>query len=1022
MADVKTPALQSVRWVAGLMMLCLFWCEAAMALDRDVALRDLKHTGWGPEEGAPSAITAMAQTNDGYLWLGNASGLFRFDGLRFERFDPPRDDRISSFYVYSLFALESGGLWIGFTLGGAAFLKDGRMTFYGESDGLPGGSVLDFAMDAEGTLWAITTSGLAHFSNSGWQKVGADEGPSDPQSFELMFDSAGTLWATSPSKVMFRPRGEKRFRDKLVLAQPRYSSGISESRDGVVWFYSEGGLQRLLTNSNVGKQSTSISRAMLLDRAGSLWLGSVGKVYGGLRRIAQPEILAPYAIHRTDALDTFGKRDGMTSDNVGNQSMLEDREGNVWVASDVGLDRFSPRSVRPGLPNGSIPNGNFTPLDAALISSSDGALWVGELTSAPIEFREGQARVHTEIDGVSVAASADDGALWFGNSKEIWRYASGKFDRTPLPNGTDDFDIQAMTQDRAGQLWISVARKGVYRRTNGTWTPYGGIAALPRLTAMTLATDAKGRLWFGYTEGQMAMLDGTEVHVFLNKRRLPTGNLTAIYGKRSTVWAGGEFGLAFFDGVQFQAVTLSQGRAFRNITGIVERADGSLWFNSDGGIVHLTSVQVRRVLGDPSEPVEPEVFDALDGVQGSSARLRPLPTAIEGPDDRLWFVRDVDIYSIDPARIARNPVKPPVLIRSVTADGQTYATGADLKLPPRTGSLRIDYVALSLTMAEKVRYRYKLDGVDKDWQEAHARREAFYTNLGPGRHQFHVIAANNDGVWNETGATLNFFIAPTFVQTGWFVALCMAGAGIAVWLLIRIRVGQVSARLRIRHEERMDERERIARELHDTLLQSTQGLILRFQSATRDIPEGSVARTELEQALDRADQALAEGRDRVLDLRVAADTTLDLPQAFAAVGGELAKGHAVAFSTQVEGTPRDVTWRVRDEAYRIGREALLNAFRHAGANGIEVQIIYANDKLRVRVRDDGAGIAPGIVESGSRPGHWGLQGMRERAQRIGAELDVWSRPGAGTEIELSIPAAVAYRGSASRWPAFWRAA
>jgi len=1003
------------RWLQWLGLLWMVGCGTALALDRDVALRDLRHTAWGPKEGAPGAITSMAQTSDGYLWLGNASGLFRFDGLRFERYDPPRDDRISSLNVFTLFAPKSGGLWIGFTFGGAAFLKDGRLTVYGEGEGLPAGSVKDLAQDADGTLWAATTSGLARFDRSRWQKIGTEYGHADPQTTLLLFDSAGTLWAASTDQVLFLRRGERQFREAPVkLRGPRQSQfGIAESSDGVVWLKDAQGLQRLRVNDNVGRRTTSSGREILFDRDGGLWLTDVqGKA--GLRRTGHPEQLAAESAPGVEALDTFSEREGRTSDLAGDGALLEDREGNIWISSSTGLDQFSARRVNLGLPKEASSRTVLAPQLGALITAVDGALWVGGRGFPALEVSVGAARPHDEIDSVSCAARADDGSLLFGNSTGIWRHASGQSERTPLPEGTDNFEVQAMAQDRAGDLWISIVRKGVFRAVNGVWAAYGGIAALPRLTAVTLARDATGRLWFGYTEGRMALLDGDKVQIFSNESRLPIGNVTAIFARRSTVWAGGEFGLAFFDGARFQAVTSTSGGTFKNITGIVETADGGLWLNGEAGIVHLTPGQVRHLIDAPGDPVAPEVFDALDGVQGTSARLRPLPTATEGAGDRLWFVRNVGIYSIDPARIVRNPLVPPVLIRSVTADGQTYATGADLRLPSHTGSLRIDYVALSLTMAEKVRYRYKLDGVDKDWQDAHGRREAFYTNLGPGRHQFRVIAANNDGVWNETGATLDFFIAPTFVQTGWFVALCLAGAGIAVWLLIRIRVGQVSARLRMRHAERMAERERIARELHDTLLQSTQGLILRFQAAAREIPEADPTRRRLDQALNRADEVIAEGRDRVMDLRIAADVTLDLAQALSAAGEELAHGRGVRFSTQVAGTPSDLEWRVRDEAYRIGREALLNAFSHAAATVIEVQVIHAGDALRVRIRDDGGGIAADIAGSGSSPGHWGIKGMHERAQHIGARLDIRSRPGAGTEIELSVPAAIAYHHHAPR--------
>jgi signal transduction histidine kinase len=323
---------------------------------------------------------------------------------------------------------------------------------------------------------------------------------------------------------------------------------------------------------------------------------------------------------------------------------------------------------------------------------------------------------------------------------------------------------------------------------------------------------------------------------------------------------------------------------------------------------------------------------------------------------------------------------------------------------------------------QKIRFQYRLEGRDDAWQDAGTRRQAFYTDLPPGRYRFRVKASNSDGVWNDAGASLDFEIVPTFYQTAWFAALCVALFAAALYGFYLARLHQVANRVRERLAAKNTERERIARDLHDTLLQSTQGLILRFQAATNEIAEDSPTRQKLELALDRADEVLAEGRDRVLDLRVAAESLRDLPQAFASAGDELARGESVAFRILVEGRPRELVRRVNDEAYSIGREALINAFRHAQAQSIEVQLIYGDDEFSIRVRDDGVGIDTDAPQAGSRPGHWGLPGMRERAKQIDAKFAIWSRTGAGTEMELSVPAAVAYgsRTRAQGWFRRWR--
>jgi len=360
---------------------------------------------------------------------------------------------------------------------------------------------------------------------------------------------------------------------------------------------------------------------------------------------------------------------------------------------------------------------------------------------------------------------------------------------------------------------------------------------------------------------------------------------------------------------------------------------------------------------------------------------------------------------IDPRHLAFNKLPPPVHIEQITADRKTYEASSNLRLPPLVRDLEIDYAALSLVAPEKNRFRVKLEGHDRDWLDAGTRRQAFYNDLPPRNYRFRVMASNNSGVWNEAGAAFDFSIAPAYYQTAWFQALCVAAFLALLWGLYRYRLHQIAREFNVRLEERVGERTRIARDLHDTLLQSFQGLMLRLQVVDDLLPHGK-AKDELEKTLDRADQAIAEGRTAVYDLRSSATTTNDLAHAVTEVGNELAVPGAATFRLMVEGPARDLHPIIRDEVYRIARESLRNAFSHAQAHHIEAELIYA-DRFRLRIRDDGHGIAPEILEEG-RPGHYGLPGMRERAKQIGAKLTIWSGGGSGTEIELNIEGPIAY--------------
>ncbi|HJY36494.1 MAG TPA: histidine kinase, partial [Steroidobacteraceae bacterium] len=489
---------------------------------------------------------------------------------------------------------------------------------------------------------------------------------------------------------------------------------------------------------------------------------------------------------------------------------------------------------------------------------------------------------------------------------------------------------------------------------------------------------------------------------------LDLGNVLALQTSAQDVWAGGELGLAHFDGQRFHAVLQRGGVPFPTVSGIATTPQGELWLSTSEGALRVAAEEVQRVAATPGYQVRTELFDFLDGMPGTPNAMRPLPSVVAGTDGRIWFAGSKGIAWIDPRHVARNALAPHVEVQSVVVDGKTYEPQAGLRLPIEPHDVQISYTALSLSIPERVQFRYRLHA-GAPWQDAGTRRTAYFTDLDPGNYTFRVSASNNDGVWNETGAAIEFTIPPAFYQTRGFYVLCVLVCLAVLTIAYRVRVRQVAAQVRGRLEERLAERERIARDLHDTLLQGMQGLIWRFQAASDRIPPGEPARQLMEQSLDRADKLLEESRDKVKDLRPAASVAADLAQALAAEGEQFAKLHSAAFAVSVQGVPRDLHPIVREEGFLIGREAMANAFRHAGAATIETEVTYGDGALHIRIRDDGRGISEAVLDAGGRPGHFGLLGMRERAKKLGAHLEVWSKPGAGTEIDLRVPAQVAYR-------------
>ncbi|HEV3199384.1 MAG TPA: histidine kinase [Bryobacteraceae bacterium] len=469
----------------------------------------------------------------------------------------------------------------------------------------------------------------------------------------------------------------------------------------------------------------------------------------------------------------------------------------------------------------------------------------------------------------------------------------------------------------------------------------------------------------------------------------------------------------------------------------IEDAAQSVWLMMPCGLVRVarSELDAWAIAADKTaRTVRVTVFDSSDGLRTLAHLGDYTPRAAESPDGKLWFIAPDGISVVDPRHLTFNKVPPPVHVEQITADRKTYPVTSggkgQFRLPPQVRDLSIDYTALSLVAPEKMRFRYKLEGRDSDWRDdVENRRQAVYNDLPPRSYRFRVIASNNSGVWNEAGASFDFSIDPKYYQTAWFLALCVAAFLALIGGLYRLRLRSLAQQFNLRMEERVNERTRIARDLHDTLLQSFQGVLLKFSVVTYQLPDRpEEARQTLEKVVEQARQAITECRDSVHGLRSSTVVTNDLARAIGTFGEGLAADqtgqNCAGFRVQVEGPSRDLVPLVRDEVHRIGCEALRNAFQHAQAGRIEVEIRYESRQLRLLVRDNGKGIDAKVLEGGGRAGHHGLPGMRERAELVGGNLAVWSELNSGTEIELSIPASRAYAkspvGRFGRWSRFSR--
>ncbi len=993
--------------IALAMLCCVAWlaiANAAHALDAQRRIGQFHHTAWTVKEGAPGQVTALAQTQDGYLWLATQIGLFRFDGVQFERFESPDSSAFPAASISTLYAPPDGGLWVGFRYGAVSFLHDGQLTHYGEADGLPTSTVFRFAQGPDGTLWAATFTGLARLHGKRWERLGPEWRFPGQQARTVFVDAAGTLWAATERNVAFLRKGATSF--ESVPASVGRISQIAQAPDGGIWIAeSDGAVRQLpLDGRKASPELRLPSAGLLFDRDGALWATTLGE--GVFRLPHSTATRAQGEAADRNAFDGFRRVDGLSSDYA--HPILEDREGTLWVGTSRGLDRFRHSNVVPAM----FPEGAQ---DFAIAPGIAGALLAGT-RNRPLMRLQGQQLTFLDLPPPPITAvhRDRDGIVWLGGPHGVWTLRQGRISEvTELPlRGYSG--VQAIAKDADGALWVSLNTPGVYRLSQGQWRHLQDPDGMPEGSSpLTLLSASDGTLWMGFARNKITLMQGGALRLLDAAQGLDVGNVTALFEGASGIWIGGERGLALYRDGRLRSVRTGESPLL-GISGIVETGKGDLWLNGARGIVHIPSKQVERLFDPLARPVY-ERFDFLDGVPGIPAQFRPIPTATTTDDGRLWFATTSGVVAIDPAAIRRNPIPPPVRIRSVFANGRTHAASAQaLQLPAGVKNLQIAYTALSLSVPERVRFRYKLEGYDQDWQDAGTRRVAFYSDPGPGTYTFHVIAANNDGVWNEVGASQLLTIAPRYYQTAWFRLLCVLLAMSVLWIAYLLRLRHLASQIRLRMQERYMERERIARELHDTLLQGTQGLILRLHATSQELSEDDPVREDLEKAMDLAEQALAEGRDRVRGLRGDVQYWHDLGSALLHVSDEIQARPLPDMRLIEEGKPRALLPGVAEELYLIGREAVLNALQHSRARAVEIELTYHQRELRLRIRDDGVGMTQ---HTPNRPGHWGLDGMYERAERLGARLDVLSRTGAGTEVALRMPAAAAYaRHRTSRRP------
>jgi signal transduction histidine kinase/ligand-binding sensor domain-containing protein len=961
-------------------------------------LADYTHTAWTELDGAPTGVAKFAQSPDGWLWIATPTGLYRFDGVHFERTDKIYGHPLDSSNINGLATTPDGAIWVGYRVGGVSvFRKDGAHT-YMERDGLQPVGVMHIEAAPDGAIWVAMRDGLAVLAPRGehFRYMGREFGLPSLGVFQILFARDGTTWIGTNSGAYFRRPGETRFSH----AWPRHALvSLCEAPDGTIWGNDfERGYYRVRTTPPSASQPARPDLkgvGMRFDRQGTMWMMHVDSLE---RKVAPNGPVLPD--QRLSMLN------GISGPMLG--AIFQDREGNLWIGTSRGIDRLRPNRLR------TMPVARQLEYPA-LVAGPSGDIWVGDY--AGDLWRYGPAgRISREVPGrLTASYTAPDGALWLGGMEGVLRRdLDGTLTSVGFPDGLKGMRVHAMQQDRDGALWASFnTGKGAYKLVEGQWIKSGRLQGIPDVLTTSMARDDEGQLWMGHVRSQITVVSGSTVRKLGPDEGLQLGTILHLYSDsdagNSAMWAGGENGVALFRNGRFVALHGERNERFRGVSGIVRLPGGDLWLHGADGLYRIGAADLDRWLKNERTAVAFERFDARDGMQGHAPQFRPVPSLRRSRDGMLWYATTGSIGIIDPANILRNPLAPPVEVVSVIADGVRYAIpdARVLGLPQGARNLQIDFTALSLSIPERVGLRYRLVGLDRAWQEAVGRRQAYYTNLAPGKYRFEAIASNEDNLWNSKGVALEIEIPPTFVQSVWFKLLLVAIAVPLLCIAYALRIRYLTQRMQERLHERLAERTRIARALHDTLLQSIQALLMSFDAHSRHLKEGTQERTRLDQTLNLAEQLLVEGRDQIMDLRAsAAPEVLELT--LRQFGKGLAEHRSHAFAMKVNGVPRQLRPDVREEIYAIAREALFNASRYADASRIELALEYDTSAFVMRIRDNGRGLDESVAATGHRPGHWGLVGMRERANCVGASLEIDSKPGVGTEITVTTPGKSAY--------------
>lgn len=973
------------RSVAQTLIALVSVASSAVAADAPVEYERLQHptTTWTERDGLPSAhMYAIGQDAAGYLWLGTSAGLIQFDGVQFRLWKPPEGVELGTTIAMPLYSSRDGSLWMGMgPTGGIGRLQGGRFTTYAASHGLPATSARALLEDAEGTMWAGGAGFLVRLRGDRWEAVRTDLLPAGFVVRSIYQDVRRSIWIGGSFGLLRYEPGAR----TMTSWSSTPTGVIAGTPEGAIWTLESGRLSRKYpTASQSADHGLIDARALNLlgDRRGRLWMGQPDGSFLRAETTSDGRLI----------LRSLPRQSGMRHDGLA--SLFEDREGNVWIGSDRGLCRVSPEpsivQMRPEFRETMV---------NAVAAGTNGAMWVA--TNAGLaRVSGGQTRWFTTRDGLpgDIVRSIhvrDSNTVWAVTRTGLARLVNGRFE--PLGANIRLPDFTTLATDANGDAYMLF--RGLSRFSRGRLATLDGSLRSDGVSAAM--TDSRGRVWFGFSAGGVTRIEGDRFGPVESPPRIAAARVNSILEDRSgAIWVSTERGVGRLRAEPSVSITRENGLpGSGSVTGVIEDDQGALWLGTNNGILRVGRDEIDKLAANPRHQLRYRLIDAYDGLAGG-ALWAGHPSSALSKDGTLWFVTTGGVAVIDARRPSRPPVVPPLRVERVAADGQSVAVVPQAAVPALTSRLEIDYSAVSFATPQRTRFRYRLEGYDTTWVDAGASRHAVFTNLPPRDYKFVVNARTLGGDWSEATATWDFAVAPAFYQRGLFRAAVAGAVGLLIWAVWRMKQREHRRQMALV----LAERTRLSREIHDTLLQGMAGTALHLGFISQALSGSSRERIahELQDARNRLESYIRETRQKIWDLRSQWLVSNDFPAALREVARHLSIGDATKVEVQVVGRPRSAPPAVEEQTLKIAQEAITNAVRHAGGSAVHVEAHFGLNDLRLRVADTGAGVGAPAIHSDA-DARWGLIGMKERAERIGATLALSQSAEGGTELVATVP-------------------